>query len=65
MCHLLADLGEARGCSTNTSVIHSLMVWENIFAAPPHPNGHKIDYVKLHYWFKSYGNFAKLVDFAY
>ena len=39
----LADPGEARGCSTNTSVIHSLIhsviVCENIFIAPPRPNG--------------------------
>ena len=32
---------------------------------------HKIDYVasgrasKSHYWFKSYGDFAELVDFSY
>ena len=38
----LADPGEARGCSANTSVIYSLinsvMVCENIFMAPPGPN---------------------------
>ena len=38
----LGDPGKARGCSTNTSVIHSLinsvMVCENIFTAPPGPN---------------------------
>ena len=33
------DPGEARGCSTNTSVIHSVMVCENISMAPPHPYG--------------------------
>ena len=37
----LADPGEARGCSTNTSVVHSFIqsVCENIFTAPPPPNG--------------------------
>ena len=34
----LADPGEARGCSTNTSVINSVMVCESIFTAPPRPN---------------------------
>ena len=24
-----------------------------------------LEHSTLHYWFKSYGNFAKLVDFAY
>ena len=36
---ILADPGEARGCSTNTSVIQSIMVCENIFTAPPRPGG--------------------------
>ena len=40
---LISRPGEARGCSTNTSVInkliHSVMVCENIFTAPPRPNG--------------------------
>ena len=37
----LADPGEARGCSTNTSVIQSIIVCENIFTAPPRPSGWK------------------------
>ena len=35
----LVDPGNARGCSTNTYVIHSVMVCENIFMGPPRPNG--------------------------
>ena len=79
----LADLGEARGCSTNISVInsliqssfvkislrrrHALMVEDGAFS-------HKIDYVTIFkeilnleglYWFKSYGDFAEWVNFAY
>ena len=54
------------------------MVCENIFTAPPRPNGHKIDYVtiffgdsnswrasKLHYWFQSYSVFSEWEDFVY
>ena len=54
------------------------MVCENIFTAPPRPNGHEIDYVtiffgdsnswrasKLHYWFQSYNVFAEWEDFVY
>ena len=48
---------------------HALTVADGAFS-------HKIDYVtifqeivnpksKSHYWFKSYGNFAELVDFAH
>ena len=54
------------------------MICGNIFTAPPRPNG--VDYrlcynfkgdtksqraFKSHYWFKIYGNFAELVDFAF
>ena len=59
------------------------MVCENIFTAPPRPNGCRwcfqsqnrlcLNFLdsksrrasKLHYWFKSYGNFDELVDFAH
>ena len=46
LCNMfLADPGKARGCSTNSFVIHSfinsVMVFENIFMAPPRPNSFK------------------------
>ena len=45
----LIDPEEVRGCSTNTSVIHSVMVCENIFTVPPRPNAfsHEIDNVTI------------------
>ena len=40
---LISRPGQSQGCSTNTflihSLIHSVMVCENIFMAPPRPNG--------------------------
>ena len=65
-------------------LIHSVMICENIFTAPPRPNGcrwcfqsyNRLCYhfqgdfkslraSKLHYWFKSYSDFAERVDFAH
>ena len=83
----LAEPGEARGCSTNTSYIGSLihsLIQSWFVSAPPRPNGwrwcfqscNRLCYnfwgdskfwraSKLHYWFKSYGNFAEWVEFDY
>ena len=74
----LADPGKARGCSTNTFVIdsfswrwfvkislprrHALMVADGAFS---HKCYNFLGNSKSHYWFKSYGDFAKWVDFAY
>ena len=67
------------------SFSHSVMVCENIFTAPPCPNGLRWCFQfkknqtifqfledsksqrasKVHYWFKSYSDFAEWVEFAY
>ena len=71
--YFLADPGKARGCSTNIFMLHLLIqCWfvkislqrRHALMVEDGTYSHKIDYVII-YWFKSYGNFAECVDFAY
>ena len=85
---IISRPGEARGCSKNTSVIHSIIdsvtdpLWKYLYSAATPKWLEMVLSVKWtvlnfsgdsksrrasksHYWCRSYGNFAELVDFAY